>query len=128
MYIEEEKSAYQAAVENCLRLYSDGEAPGEIVVTPHTASPKIQLRVVTAFMTSPVMSVGSSEVQDEFMKYLQFLMDSMGLTLPEAVPNPDDMAILMQAEQAAQQRMMEMQMQQGQGGPPGPQPPRQGAA
>tara|TARA_Y100000593_G_scaffold93966_1_gene190837 strand:- start:3202 stop:3369 length:168 start_codon:yes stop_codon:yes gene_type:complete len=55
-------------------------------------------------------------------------MDSMGLTLPEAVPNPDDMAILMQAEQAAQQRMMEMQMQQGQGGPPGPQPPRQGAA
>ena len=129
MYIEEEKSAYQAAVENCLRLYSDGEAPGEIVVTPHTASPKIQLRVVTAFMTSPVMSVGSSEVQDEFMKYRQFLMDSMGLTLPEAVPNPDDMAILMQAEQAAQQRMMEMQMQeQGQGGPPGPQPPRQGAA
>ena len=61
------------------------------------------------------------------MKYRQFLMDSMGMTLPEAVPNPDDMAILMQAEQAAQQQMM--RAQQGQGGPPGPQPPtRQGAA
>ena len=127
MYMDEEKSAYQAAVENCLRLYGDGSSPGEVVVTSHTASPKIQLRVVTSFMTSTVMSVSSSEVQDEFMKYRQFLMDSMGMTLPEAVPNPDDMAILMQAEQAAQQQMM--RAQQGQGGPPGPQPPtRQGAA
>ena len=125
MYIEEEKSAYQAAVENCLSLYSDGDSPGEVVVTPHTASPKIQLRVVTAFMTGPVMMAASPEVQDEFMKYRQFLMDSMGMTLPEAVPNPDDMAILMQAEQAVQEQMMQMQ---GQGGLPGPQPPSQGAA
>jgi hypothetical protein len=71
------------------------------------------------------MMAASPEVQDEFMKYRQFLMDSMGMTLPEAVPNPDDMAILMQAEQAVQEQMMQMQ---GQGGLPGPQPPSQGAA
>ena len=114
MYMEEEKASYQTVIENCLRLYSDGKDPGEVVLTPQTAAPKLQLRILTAFMTSPTMSVASPEVQDEFMKYRQFLMDSMGMTLPEAVPNPDDMAILMQAEQAMQQQMMQAQ-QQGQG-------------
>jgi hypothetical protein len=116
MYMEEERASYQTVIENCLRLFGDGQDPGEIVVTPHTASPKLQLRVVTAFMTSPTMAVSSPEVQDEFMKYRQFLMDSMGMTLPEAVPNPDDMAILLQAEQAMQEQMMQMQMQQQQQG------------
>ena len=116
MYMEEERSSYQTVIENCLRLFGDGKDPGEVVVTPHTASPKLQLRIVSAFMTSPTMAVSSPEVQDEFMKYRQFLMDSMGMTLPEAVPNPDDMAILLQAEQAMQEQMMQMQMQQQQQG------------
>ena len=114
MYMEEEKSSYQAIIENCLRLFGDGKDPGEVVLTPHTAAPRLQLRVLAGFMTSPTMSSASPEVQDEFMKYRQFLMDSMGMTLPEAVPNPDDMAILMQAEQAVREQQMRMQ-QQGQG-------------
>lgn len=129
MYLDEEEASYQSVVENCLLLYGDGESPGEIVLTAHTASPKLQIRVLSAFMTSPTMSIASSEVQDEFMKYRQFLIDSMGMTLPEAVPNPDDMGILIQAEQQAQEMMMKMQQQQAQqaGGPMPPQS-NQGAA
>lgn len=118
IYMEEEKSAYESVIRNCLILYGDGEAPGEIVITPHTARPEFQLRVLQAFMSSPSMSMAAPPVQDEFMKYRQFLFDAMGMTLPEAVPNPDDMAMLMQAEQAMQEQQMKM-MQQG-GGPVGP--------
>ena len=121
VYLDEEKAAYESIVRNCLILFGDGETPGEIVVTPHTAIPEMQLRILGSFMASPAMSMGSPIVQDEFMKYRQFLFDSMGMTLPEAVPNPDDMAALMQVEQAMreQQAQLAQQMQQG-GGPGGP--------
>ena len=117
VWMEEEIAAYESIVRNCLILYGDGKTPGEIVLTPHTAKPRFQMRVLVAFMASPQMSMASPEVQDEFMKYRQFMMDSMGMTLPEAVPNPDDMSILMQAEQAAQERMAKMNPQGGPGGP-----------
>tara|TARA_R100000234_G_scaffold120088_1_gene105314 strand:+ start:2360 stop:4399 length:2040 start_codon:yes stop_codon:yes gene_type:complete len=120
VYIDEEKAAYESIVRNCLILYGDGETPGEVVVTPHTAMPEMQLRILGSFMASPAMSMSSPLVQDEFMKYRQFLFDSMGMTLPESVPNPDDMASLMQVEQAMREQQMRLaQMQQG-GGPGGP--------
>jgi hypothetical protein len=132
LYLDEEKAAYESIVRNCLILFGDGEAPGEIVVTPHTARPEFQLRILSGFMSSPQMAMAAPQVQDEFMKYRQFLFDSMGLTLPEAVPNPDDMSMLMQAEQAMQElQMMQMQQMQQQGGGPGGPPqrtPNQGAA
>jgi hypothetical protein len=133
VWMDEEKAAYETIVRNCLILYGDGEAPGEVVVTPHTAMPEIQLRILTSFMASPQMAMARPEVQDEFMKYRQFLFDALGMTLPEAVPNPDDMSMLMQAEQAMQEaQMQQMQMmQQGQGGGPGGPPmqlPNQGVA
>ena len=132
LYMDEEKAAYETMVRNCLLLFGDGQNPGEVVVTPHTAKPEFQLRILTSFMASPSMSMAAPPVQDEFMKYRQFLFDSLGLTLPEAVPNPDDMSMLMQAEQAARERdaqMMQQMMQQG-GGPGGPpmRMPNQGVA
>ncbi len=112
LWMEEEKAAYESVVRNCLILYGNGETPGEIVLTPHTAMPEFQLRVLTSFLASPSMLLSTPEVQDEFMKYRQFLFDAMGLTLPEAVPNPDDMAILVQAERAAMEREQELSMRE----------------
>tara|TARA_R100001460_G_scaffold101326_1_gene145214 strand:- start:1295 stop:3322 length:2028 start_codon:yes stop_codon:yes gene_type:complete len=108
VYMEEERAAYEMVVKNCLILYSNGEAPGEIIVTPHTALPNLQLRVLTSFMAGPQMAMASPEVQDEFMKYKQFLQQGLGNILPEGVPPP---------EQAAMQRMQQQ-------GRPIPQPQR----
>jgi hypothetical protein len=107
-WMDEEEAAYQSVVRNCLILFGDGEVPGEVVLTPHTAKPEFQLRVLMSFLASPTMLLASSEVQDEFMKYRQFLFDAMGMTLPEAVPNPDDMALLIQTERAAMEREAEL--------------------
>lgn len=143
LWLDEEKSAYEAVVRNCLLLYGDGESPGEVVLTPHTARPDFQMRVLTSFLTSPTMSMASPQVQDEFMKYRQFMMDALGFTLPEAVPNPDDMSILldsqrqagdlmgkaqMRADEITQKSKMQRNQGGGQGGPPqtppGPQGPQ----
>jgi hypothetical protein len=98
MWADEEQSAYEAVVRNCLLLFGDGEAPGEIVLTPAIAKPEFQMRVLTAFMSHPRMSLASPEVQDAFTDYRATLIDFMGLTLPAHVPNPDDAALLRQAE------------------------------
>ena len=100
-------------------LYGNGEDPGQIVLTPHTAKPSFQMRVLSSFMTSTSMTMASPEVQDEFMKYRQFLMQSLGLTLPEAVPSPDDMAVLMDAQRQANNIVGKAQMQAGKLGGPG---------
>ena len=107
-WMDEEEAAYQSVVRNCLILFGDGEVPGEVVLTPHTAKPEFQLRVLMSFLASPTMLLSSSEVQDEFMKYRQFLFNAMGMTLPESIPNPDDMALLIQAERAAMEREAEL--------------------
>lgn len=98
-------------VKNCLILYGNGESPGEIVLTPHTVLPNLQLRVLTSFMAGPQMSLASPEVQDEFMKYKQFLQQGLGNVLPEGVPLPEDAAM---NRMAAQGRPMPR--------PPQPQP------
>jgi len=49
-------------------------------------------------MAGPAMAMSSPEVQDEFMKFKQFLQQGLGNVLPEGVPLP---------EEAAMQRMQE---------------------
>ena len=98
IYMEEERAAYESVVKNCLILFGNGETPGEVVLTPHTALPNLQLRVLNSFMAGPAMAMSSPEVQDEFMKFKQFLQQGLGNVLPEGVPLP---------EEAAMQRMQE---------------------
>lgn len=90
LYMGEEQAAYETVVRNILMLYGDGEQPGKIILTPHTAIPKLQGRVLTAFMSSPMMGMSSPTVQDEFKKYREFMMMSMGTVLPEGVPSPEE--------------------------------------
>jgi hypothetical protein len=94
-------------------LYGDGKTPGQIIVTPQTSKPDMQIRVLNAFMAGPTMAVAEAAVQDAFISYHKTLMGFMGLVLPNALPNPDDMAMLGQLDQ---------QMAQMQGGPQGGQP------
>jgi len=96
MWMDEWQAPYETVVRNCLLLYGDGETPGEVVVTPATAKPEFQMRVLVAFMSGPAMAAASPDVQDAFASYRDFLMGAMGLVLPAAVPNPDDMSMLRQ--------------------------------
>ena len=106
IWMEEEKSAYDMIVRNCLVLYGDGQEPGQIVITPHNARPEFQLRILVAFMSGPLMSVASTEVQNEFIKLKEFMLQSTGAMMPEGVPSPMEAAMMQQSQQG-----------KGQGGP-----------
>jgi hypothetical protein len=93
LWMDEEKSAYESVIRNILLLYGDGTNTQQIVLTPHTARPDLQLRVLSAFMASPTMSMASPQVQDAFKSYRESLIAFMGQSLPAMVPNPDDVAI-----------------------------------
>lgn len=108
VWLDEEKSAYDMVVRNCLVLYGDGQDPGQIILTPHTSRPEFQLRVIIAFMSGPLMAVASTEVQNEFIKLKEFMMQSTGAMMPEGVPSPME-AAMMQNPQG--------EMEMGQGGP-----------
>jgi hypothetical protein len=92
VWMDEEKSAYECVIRNILLLYGDGQQTQQIVLTPHTARPDLQLRVLSAFMSNPIMAVASPGVQDAFKAYRESLISFMGQSLPAMVPNPDDVA------------------------------------
>lgn len=117
MWTDEHQSAYESVVRNCLLLFGDGKTPGQVVLTPQTAKPEMQIRVLNSFMAGPTMSVASAEVQDAFINYHKTLMSFMGLVMPNALPNPDDVAMLGRLDQ---------QMAQMQGLQQGPQVPQPG--
>lgn len=118
MWTDEHQSAYESVVRNCLLLYGDGKTPGQVVLTPQTVKPEFQMRVLNAFMASPIMSMADAEVQNAFIGYHKTLMSFMGLVLPNALPNPDDVAMLGQLDQ----QLSQLQGAQG-GGAQGPQMP-----
>jgi len=109
VWLEEEKSAYDMIVRNCLVLFGDGQTPGQVIMTPHTAQPEFQLRVLVAFMSGPIMSIASTEVQDEFIKLKQFMLESTGAVMPEGVPSIMEAAMMQQPPEEMQGT--------GQGGP-----------
>jgi hypothetical protein len=117
MWMDEDKAAYEMAVRAILMVYGDGREPGKMILTPHTTKPDIVLRVLNSFVTGPAMSVASASVHNAMKQFRSTLINFMGLSLPAAVPNPDDAAMLSQ-----------MSMQQGPqpGMVPGMMPPNPG--
>ena len=75
--MEEERAAYEAVVKNCLILFGNGETPGEIVVGDPHSTTKVAVEGTNSFMSGPQMMMASPEVQDEFMKYKQFLQQGL---------------------------------------------------
>jgi hypothetical protein len=94
MWMKEEQAAYETIVLQILTLYGNGDQSKQIVVAPHMARPDLQLRVLNAFMSSPQMMLAAPEVQDDFRAFRDTLMRFSGLVLPEAVPDPMDLAAL----------------------------------
>jgi hypothetical protein len=97
----EDEGAFQRSIKVILQLFNDGEEPGEIALDPTTIKPEIMVRLVTMMMTSPHMAVASPDVINQFQLLRDFLMGAMGMTLPAAIPNPDDLALLMQQQESA---------------------------
>lgn len=116
IWADDYEASFRSIVQNILTVYSDGDSPGQVILTMHTEQPQIQLRVLNAFMSSPEFRLASVEVQNEFIKYRKTLMYWMQQVLPEQVPDPHDSLLLQQA------RMGMLQQQQAQGGQPQPQP------
>ena len=100
MWIDEDQSAYEQVVQNILQLYGNGTDPGQVIITPHTSRPELQMRVLSSFMSGPMISKADPLVIDEFKKYREALIQFMGASLPAMVPNPDSAAMF--AEQAPQ--------------------------
>jgi hypothetical protein len=98
MWIDEDQAGYEQVVQNILNLFGNGSEPGEVVITPHTTKPELQLRVLTSFMAGPLMGKADPRIVDEFKKYREALIQFMGASLPAMVPNPDSVAAF--AEQA----------------------------
>jgi hypothetical protein len=67
-------------------------------------------------MSGPLMAVASTEVQNEFIKLKEFMMQSTGAMMPEGVPSPMEAAMMQNPQE---------EMAMGQGGPM--QFPQQGA-
>jgi hypothetical protein len=107
MWMEEEKGAYESIVQNILLLYGNGQEPGQVVLTQHMTRPDVQMRVLSAFMVSPVLAVAGVEVQEEFKKFRDAMLQFMGQTLPQQIPTPDEAAAMgMQPQMGAQPPMM----------------------
>ncbi len=114
LWMDEDKGAYETIVQNILLLYGNGQDPGQIVVAPHMVRPDLQLRVLSGFMTSPLLSAASAEVQEEFKKFRDAMLRFMGQTLPQQIPTPDEAAAMgMQPQQPQPMPMMQGMMPNG---------------
>ena len=100
MWIDEDQASYEQVVQNILTLYGNGTDAGQVIITPHTSRPELQLRVLSSFMSGPLMTKADPLVVDEFKKYRESLLQFMGSSLPAMVPNPDSAAMF--AEQPPQ--------------------------
>lgn len=96
------KNAYEKAVRNILVLFADGQTPGQVVATPYSNVPTIDLQVLEEFMASVTFSLASPAVQTAFMQYMQDLQTQLGTVLPAGYQNPDDVVIQRQADMAQQ--------------------------
>jgi hypothetical protein len=91
---DDAQAAYEVVVRNILMLYGNGVNPGRVVITPHTSMPDVQMMVLGAFMSGPEMQLASPDVVDEFKLYRESMLRFAGLSLPEAVPSPEDLAMM----------------------------------
>lgn len=96
IWTDEEAPAYEMGIRAILTLFNDGQSPGRIILTPATCKPEIVSRLATAFMCGPAMQQASPSVVDAFSLFRETLISYMGLTLPAATPNMDDLNMLSQ--------------------------------
>lgn len=94
LWSNEDRGAYESSVRIILTAYGDGTTPGQVILTPYTIRPELFLRVLSGFLTSPPMQAASVEVHNAMRQLRLTAIRFMGLALPNAIPNPDDAAML----------------------------------
>lgn len=94
LYMDDIRGGYESSVRIILTAFNDGQKPGEIMLTPYTMDAEILMRLLSGFMKGPHMLVASDDVISHMFKIREFVMASLGLTLPNAVPTPEDMAVM----------------------------------
>lgn len=111
-YMTGAQNARDALIENVIRLFNDGQTTGQIVTTPHTERPDIQLMMLKDFMSGPVLKRASAGVVRAFQTYFKQLTEYSGAVLPQATPDPYEAAVI----QAAQVATMTGKAMSGGGG------------
>lgn len=96
---EDYQAAYDSVTENILRVYGDGQQPGQVVLTQAMSRPEFQLIILNAFMASPTMAQADPDVQNAMADYRDTLMQWSGAVLPGNVPNPGEQAQPQQPQQ-----------------------------
>lgn len=93
LWMQEHRSAYESVVRNILMLYGDGEENQAITVASYMSKPDLQLRVLNAFMGSPLMALRdlNPDIIEDFITYREQLMQYLGV---EVNANPDDLALV----------------------------------
>ena len=65
------------------------------MMTPYTVDGELFARQLTGFMKGPYLQVAASEVIEEFFRVREWaITEALGQVLPNAVPNPDDLAMI----------------------------------
>ena len=69
-----------------LRLFNDGETPGEVALDTVFDDPELHLRILEGFSAKLEVSFASKAVQEELAKAIQFLQRQLG-GFPEQAPD-----------------------------------------
>lgn len=102
-YLDDYAGAYESIVRDILLLYADGQYPeNRVKVSPFTAKPAFQLRILTNFLATPTAKMAFPDVKNALFSYASLLRQYMGMVLPYGTPNADDMAMLTQGQGMAQ--------------------------
>lgn len=109
----QEFESYRKAKYHNVRLFNDGDTPGEITVNPEADIPEIHIEVLKEFMARPEFMLASAEVRKAFMDAKEAYSEMLG-TYPNQLGYPEEEAM-------NQQQMQQMMMQQMMGAQEGPQ-------
>ncbi len=95
LYMDDIRGAVEAGTRAILSLYNDGQTPGPLMMTPYTVDGELFARQLTGFMKGPYLQVAATEVIEEFYRAREWaITEALGQVLPNAVPNPDDLAMI----------------------------------
>lgn len=124
MVLDQERAAYESVVSNILAIVRDGETPGRAFLNPHMEYPEFQLRVLDAFLQSPVVRNFSAAVVNALLDYRELLLQWHGRMVPQMIPDPYTMGLMQQLGVIRGREGPGSPIPAPQGGTPPPEPPR----
>ena len=92
-----EMESWRKSMLGCLLLFNDGETPGPAMASSDADLPDVCLGVIQTFMAKPEFQFASEAVRAEFENMKQFYLTALGKNLPDAMPYPEDAAVMAKA-------------------------------